>query len=334
MRNLRKLLKPGGCLLIGEGSNEGPMQAGVSFIFGPLSGWWRGVDEGRTLTPFINIPEWNDILKRTGFSGIDTMSPPLLLDTFGTILFVSQAVDDCVRLIRQPLSSAQDLLKVKQLILIGGQTGPVAHVSQEINNLLAPLFGNVRHFKTLEDLDDSISERNALILSLTKLDFPVFKDISPERWTAFRRLFEGEKTMLWITSGRLDHEPYTNMTVGFGRSAVHEEEDLRLQFLDIPDVNKADPQAIAENLIRLAAKHLESGDVLHTMEPETIMDGEGRQLVPRLRPIHDANDRLNSVQRPILHQVDVDDSPVELKWENEYFVRQLSRFGTIPNPRQ
>ncbi|KAL3294775.1 putative polyketide synthase [Colletotrichum asianum] len=329
MRNLRKLLKPGGFLLIGEGSNEGPMQAGASFIFGPLSGWWRGVDEGRTLTPFINIPEWSDILKRTGFSGIDTMSPPLLLDTFGTILFVSQAVDDRVDLIRQPLSSAQDLLQEKQLILIGGQIGPVVRVSQEINNLLAPLFGNVRHFKALEDLDDSILEPNALILSLTELDFPVFKDISPTRWTAFRRLFEGEKTMLWITSGRLDHEPYTNMTVGFGRSAVHEEEDLRLQFLDIPDASKADPQAIAENLVRLAAKHLESGDVLHTMEPEIIMDGEGRQLVPRLRPIHDANDRLNSVQRPILHQVDVDNSPVELKWENEYFVRQLSRFETV-----
>ncbi|KAK2776557.1 lovastatin nonaketide synthase [Colletotrichum kahawae] len=334
MRNLRKLLKPGGFLLIGEGSNEGPMQAGASFIFGPLSGWWRGVDEGRTLNPFINIPEWSDILQRTGFSGIDTMSPPLLLDTFGTILFVSQAVDERVGLLRQPLSSAQDLLQEKQLILIGGQTAPVAHVSQEINDLLAPLFGNIRHFKTLKDLDDSVLEPISLILSLTELDFPVFKDINPERWTTFRRLFEGEKTILWVTSGRLDHEPYTNMMVGFGRYAVHEEEDLRLQFLDVPDASKADPQAIAENLIRLAAKHLESGDVLHTMEPEIIMDAEGRQLVPRLRPIHDANDRLNSVQRPILHQVDMNGSPVELKWENEYFVRQLSRFETTSDSEQ
>lgn len=57
MRNLRKLLKPGGFLLIGEGNSEGPMQAGASYIFGPLPGWWRGVDEGRTLTPFVNVEE-------------------------------------------------------------------------------------------------------------------------------------------------------------------------------------------------------------------------------------------------------------------------------------
>lgn len=327
MRNLRKLLKPGGFLLIGEGSNEGPMQAGASFIFGPLSGWWRGVDEGRTLTPFINIPQWNEILKQNGFAGIDTMSPPLLLETFGTILFASQAVDERINFLRQPLLSSHGPMKQKHAILIGGETPPVANASKRIIDLLSPLTSHVLHFKSLEHIDDTILDPNAIILSLTELDSPVFKDIDPKRWAAFRRLFEGAKTVLWVTSGRLDHEPYTNMTVGFGRSAVHEEEDLRLQFLDVADATKADvPQAIAENLVRLAMKHLDDENILHTMEPEIIMDLRGRQLAPRLRPIHDANDRLNSGQRPIVHPINIDHSPVELQWENEYFTRQLSRF--------
>ena len=96
MGNLRKLLKPGGFLVIGEGSSDGQLQSGDGFIFGALPGWWLGVQEGRNLSPFVNAPQWDAILKRTGFSGIDTMSPPKFLETFGVILFVSQAVDDRV----------------------------------------------------------------------------------------------------------------------------------------------------------------------------------------------------------------------------------------------
>ena len=55
IRNLRKLLKPGGFLLIGEGSSEGMVQYGAGFIFVTLPGWWLGVDEGRTISPLASF---------------------------------------------------------------------------------------------------------------------------------------------------------------------------------------------------------------------------------------------------------------------------------------
>ena len=36
IRNLRRLLKPGGFLVMGEGSSDGAPQAGAGFIFGTL----------------------------------------------------------------------------------------------------------------------------------------------------------------------------------------------------------------------------------------------------------------------------------------------------------
>lgn len=171
-------------------------------------------------------------------------------------------------------------------------------------------------------LDDRLS-----IVSLTELEQPVFKDITPERWSGFRKLFVGEKTVLWLTSGRLEDEPYANMTVGFGRSAVHEEEDLVLQLLDITNRKHVDARTIAEAFARLAAKHPSDKDILYTMEPEVVTDPEGRQLVPRLCPIQGANDRLNCVQRPIVHMVDAKTTEFELQWDHDnYSIRQLSRF--------
>lgn len=326
MRNLRRLLKPGGFLLIGEGGSDGPLQAGAGFIFGPLPGWWRGVDEGRSLSPLIDVSQWDSILKCTGFSGIDAISPPRLLDTFGIILFVSQAVDERIELVRDPLSCSASTMN-KRVVIIGGQTSPVAHLAQELESIFTQLGSRVCVYKTLEQMDDSVLDAESTVVSLTELDFPVFKDITPERWYTFREIFETERSVLWLTSGRLEDEPYSNMTIGFGRSAVHEEDDLRLQFIDIPNISQIDARTVAEALIRLNAKGLDGEGILYTVEPEIIIDAEGRHLVPRLNPISAANDRYNSIQRPIINQIDVSKSAVELQQDgSSCTIRQLSRY--------
>ena len=329
MRNLRKLLKPGGFLIIGEGSSDGPFQSGDGFIFGALPGWWLGVDEGRNLSPFINVPQWDAILKRTGFSGIDTISPPKFLETFGVILFVSQAVDDRINFIREPLSFPIRT-DIKKLIIVGGQLQPVAQAVHELETIFKGFAGLIIVYKTLEDVDYSIVDAESTIISLSELDQPVFKDSTSERWYSFRQMFKAERTILWLTSGRIEDEPFSNMIVGFGRSVVHELENLRLQFLDVPDSSKIDSRTIAESLVRFHAKDIESDDLLYTAEPEIVIDAEGHQLVPRLQPIDAANDRYNSIQRPITHQVDVSKSVVELQSNgNSCTIRQLSRYETL-----
>ena len=332
MKNLRKLLKPGGYLIIGEGSSDGPLQAGDGFIFGTLPGWWRGVDEGRNLTPYIKVPQWDAILKRTGFSGIDTMSPRILLDTFGVILFVSQAVDTRVELIREPLSSSVSLA-TESVVIVGGETSPVAHLAQGLQEIFEKRAVQVHTYKTLEEMDDRILEAGTAVIGLTELDRPVFKEIQAERWYSFRKLFETERTMLWLTTGRLGDDPFSNMTPGFGRSARHEANGLRLQFLDVPQPDKVVPERVAEIFVRLCASELDDEGLLYTREQELVMDTEGRHLVPRLNPLPDANDRYNSIQRPIVHEIDPSKSVTELfQDESSCGIRELSRYEVAKNP--
>ncbi|KAF2129141.1 polyketide synthase PksF [Dothidotthia symphoricarpi CBS 119687] len=326
--NLRKLLKPGGLLVLGEGASDGAMQAGAGFIFGTLPGWWRGVDEGRTLSPLVNTSEWEVILKGAGFSGIDTMSPPQLFDAFGITLFVSTAIDERIEFARNPLSVIGNVMYDK-VVLIGGQTPPVAHLVQELQKVLVPLASHVLKYQSLEDLDETSLDGESVVISLVDLEHPVFKDITSERWYKFRKLFETKREVLWLTSGRLEDEPYCNMTVGFGRSAMHEESDLRVQYVDIADVEQLEANTVADYLLKFTSKLLDAKDILYTKEPEIIVDTQGRELVPRLFPITDANDRLNSVTRPISRQVDISESIVELNQnKNGPMLRQLSRYET------
>ena len=328
MGNVRKLLKPGGFLVISEGSSDGPLQSGDGFIFGTLPGWWLGVEEGRDLSPFVNVPQWDVILKRTGFSGIDTMSPPQFLETFGVILFVSQAIDDRIEFIRGPTSTSTSI-NIDKLVIVGGQTKVVADVVRGIEDIFRELGSKVVVYPTLEEVDHTTIDSEWSVISLSELDQPAFKDITSQRWYGLKKMFEVERTVLWLTSGRIEDEPFSNIILGFGRSAVHEVDDLRLQFLDIPDPKKIAPRSVAETLIRFRQKDLESDDRLYTAEPEIVVDTEGQQLVPRLQPISEANDRYNSIHRPILHDISASSATIELRNDgNSYSLREQSRYET------
>ncbi|KAG5745013.1 hypothetical protein H9Q70_012287 [Fusarium xylarioides] len=324
MHNLRRLVKPGGLIVIAEGSSDGPLQAGDSFIFGSLPGWWLGADEGRTLTPLVNVDDWDRILKNTGFSGIDTISPPEYRESLGIILFVSQAIDDRITLLREPLSARSRLDK---LVIVGGQTAYVNAMVQQLKDLIQA--DEISVYRSMEQVDHNMVGTGSVVVSLTELDAPVFKDMTPDRWRGFRGMFSQEKTLLWVTSGRLGDSPWSNMTVGFGRTAVQEIPGLRLQFLDIPNIKNCDPRVIAETLLRLHETRVDDGSTIMTaIEPEIIMNSEGRQHVARLHSIHTMNDRYNSAQHPVTHQVDIGKSVIELQLDTYGGspVRQLSRF--------
>ncbi|KAI1298194.1 hypothetical protein F5Y03DRAFT_386702 [Xylaria venustula] len=328
--NIRKLLKPGGLLVLGEGDSDGAMQAGAGFIFGTLPGWWRGVEEGRTLSPLVTAAEWEGILKGAGFSGIDTMSPPDLFDAYGITLFVSTALDERIEFARDPLTSTTGIV-FGRVVIVGGQTSPVGKLVRNLRHVLVPFTEDVIVCESLETLDDTMLDIESAVISLVDLERPVFQDLTSERWYKFRKLFEIGRSMLWLTRGRIDNEPYCNMTVGFGRSAMHEEENLHVQYVDIPDVDKVDARTIVQYLLRLNAKQLENDVINYTQEPEVVIDHEGRELVPRLFSIAEANDRLNSVTRPIFHQVDVTKSVVELCQDiksNNTSLRELPRYET------
>lgn len=336
MRNIRKLLKPGGFLVVGEGTNNGQPYGSEGFIFGSLPGWWLGVDKGRLLSPFVSYTEWERLLKCSGFSGIDSTAPQTFRDILGMTVFTAQAIDDRVSFLREPLKS--DLLhssaieySIKNLVVIGGSTAKTRPLVQLITSILKDRSLELHNFETLTAVEFGIIDADTTVVSLSELDKPVFKDITPEEWLAFKTLFSAPTKLFWVTSGRLHEEPFSNMTVGFARTAVFENLAMQFQNVDIADLGSLEPQTLVEKILRFHASASliasERSRLPWPFEPEIVVNADGQELVPRIRHIAARNDRYNSARRSIINEVDIAKFPAALHKDAEgWKLRELSRW--------
>ncbi|KAI0455320.1 putative polyketide synthase [Xylaria acuta] len=324
LRNIRRLLKPGGFLIVGEGQNAWEGAATMGFIFGPLSGWWVGAKEGRILSPYVPIQDWDKHLRAAGFSGVDTSPPKEFQESYSVFHFVSQAVDNYVSFLREPLHVSWEVPTIEKLVIIGGQTARTSHLVTRLQDIFASQTFVTRcySFLTLLDVDYQLVDASSTVLCLTELDSPVFKDITADRFMALRSLFQTGKTLLWVTSGRLADEPFSQMTVGLSRVAANEAPDLRIQQLEVADLAAATPEYLAKALLRFHATGRKNDNVLWSVEPEIINDSDGHQLLPRLEQIPELNDRYNSDQKLISHEVDIQalDLSVSLEYNNGSYI--------------
>ncbi|KAI1354752.1 putative polyketide synthase [Xylaria sp. FL0043] len=328
LRNIRRLLKPGGFLIVGEGQDAWEGAATMGYIFGPLSGWWVGANEGRVLSPYVPIQDWDKHLRAAGFSGVDASPPQEFQESFSVFHFVSQAVDDYVSFLREPLSVTWAVPTIEKLVIIGGQTARTSHLVSQLQDIFkSQCF--VKHcysFPTLLDVDYQLVDTSSTVLCLTELDSPVFKDITAERFNALRSLFQTGKTLLWVTSGRLADEPFSQMTVGLSRVAANEAPDLRVQHLELMDIGRTTAGYLAETLLRFHATARKNDHVLWSEEPEIVSDGDGHELLSRLGQVPELNDRYNSDQKLISHEIDFKSSDVPLSLEyndGSYIVTKL-----------
>ncbi|KAJ5740883.1 Acetyl-CoA synthetase-like protein [Penicillium malachiteum] len=310
MNNARRLLKPGGYLLLLEMTNNDPIRTGA--IFGTLPGWWLGMDDGRVLSPCITAAEWDSLLWQTGFAGIDTLTPDLDPLPFPCSLIAAQAVDDRVSFLRQPLATPAALLPagfpIPELVILGGQSTKASRLVGELRMLLRHYCDKVTWIKDVSKIDNNSISPSSVVLSLTDLDSPVFKSLTPEGFEGLKTLFGEAGRVLWIThNSRL--EPWTNMLVGFGRTQLCENPRLTLQLIDFPTLNECSSQLLVENLLRFAVTSLWSEtesntDVFWPLEPELVFES-GKKLVPRMVLDQRRNDRYNASRRRIHNMVDL-----------------------------
>ncbi|QSZ32279.1 hypothetical protein DSL72_001853 [Monilinia vaccinii-corymbosi] len=303
MKNVRTLLKPGGylCLLECTGHLER-----TGFLMAGLSGWWLGGADGRPYRPTISPPEWDTVLKKTGFSGVDAIINDFKDKSRYTVsVILSQALDDDVQKLRDPLQYSPSSAG-KDLIVIGGATAAT-------KSLLENLEQRVPSWKTRkttvlttwEEASKLTIPFGTTVLSVADLDEPVFKSMNAERLKGIQTVINSAESVLWVTTGCKADEPYANMAVGLGRSIVSEMPHLNLQFLDV-NLKENVEKIIGETLVRLevaiALRESRKENLLWSIEPEMIYEGEQLYL-PRVKPIKKLNDVLNSTRRVITEQV-------------------------------
>ncbi|KAH7350679.1 hypothetical protein BKA65DRAFT_243259 [Rhexocercosporidium sp. MPI-PUGE-AT-0058] len=325
LKNARKLLKPGGYLVMLEIVDNRPLRVGL--VFGGLPGWWVGREDGRRYAPTIELTQWNKILKKTGFSGIDTFTPlddPLV---YLASVFVSQAVDETILTIRRPLSSRVDRIPIANLLIIGGDSMESSRLIEEAEQLLRGRSQHVITATTLDELQGIEVPSMCTVLSLTEIDGPMFKTMSKDQWQILKNIFTAARNVLWLTRGYRCQDPYAAMTVGFMRCITYELPQLRTQLLDIDQSKVVNGTILAEMLLRLhIAEELETADqkdsLVWTAETEVVVENE-LLIIPRMKPQIFQNKRYNSARRPITKLSDLESCPITLEWlDVNYILRE------------
>ncbi|TWU75743.1 putative nrps-t1pks biosynthetic cluster [Metarhizium rileyi] len=301
MKNVRSLLKPGGYLIMLEVVSNDALRIGLPM--GGLPGWWLGAETGRTWGPTLTLPQWDDLLQRHGFGGIDTTSP-VIHRILPVHVFAAQAVDDRVDMLRSPLETVDDFpSSTSDLVIIGGETLNVHKACDRLQSLVQGHFGHVRRFRNILSLNEEGLAESSAVLMLAELDRPLFADMSAEKLEALKTLWRQGGNILWVTQGAKADSPHSNMSLGIGRCVRWEHPNITLQSLDVDNLSHATITLIAEQMLRiglLAEWSRKSGqeELLWSVEPEVYVEN-GLVVVPRAYPHKPANSRYNTCRRAI-----------------------------------
>jgi hybrid polyketide synthase/nonribosomal peptide synthetase ACE1 len=300
LKNVRRLLKPGGYLMLLEITNN--KLAAFTSMFGGISGWWAGCEDGRPYAPTMPLEDWNTVLRQSGFSGVDSTTPNRDQLAWPFSVISAQAVDSRVNYLRKPLYRSSNAPQISQITIIGGKSLEVAKIAEDIADIAGLRCQSVESFADLISAQSSVVPGQTVIC-LSDLEDPMFKSLTPEKMDALKIVLENSQTLLWVGRDSRD-QPYQQAMVGFLRCILHEMPDLSVQHLDIASGQKGVSTLIMEVALRLhTVSQWEASDaldqqLLYTKETELIFQLESL-YAPRMLPDPTRNDRINSQRRSV-----------------------------------
>ncbi|KAL8761091.1 MAG: hypothetical protein Q9184_002760 [Pyrenodesmia sp. 2 TL-2023] len=147
-------VKPSGFLIVGGLTSTDLLF--TSMTVGTLPGWWIGAESGRPWEPLLNLQQWDSQLRKAAFAGIDTVTPDISA-ALPMNFFVTQAADDQITLLRNPLVVKERPAGVRTngLAIIGGTTPLVRILGQETAQVLSHRFQNKQFFDSIKDFTTS-----------------------------------------------------------------------------------------------------------------------------------------------------------------------------------
>lgn len=318
LRNARGLLKPGGRLLMLELTDNDPIR--FSFIFGGLPGWWLGYNEGRKLSPCLPIEGWESILVKTGFSQIEAITPHNKTFPLPVSVILTQAFDDQVSFLNNPLSSEVPSLAADALTIVGNRTPCTMGLAESISRSVSRHYtSDIKQIASLEILhayELPLLGSVVILVDLEEDDDATFENLTIQRLDGLKKLFKQSKNIIWATSGSLASSPYRNMFRGLRRTVEKESPHLRVFMLDFGAQADISSDMIASRLLQLeAASAWKRDDKMSNLlwydEPEVLFR-DGHAFVPRVRLSFSRNRRYNSARRLTVDTVSLDKTVVSI----------------------
>ena len=249
LKNVRRLLKPGGKLVLFEFVKP---RLSWNMILGTFSDFWNGDTDPefpRTEGPFLTRAVWHEVLPRTGFRGVDMM-----LDHFtqhGEAAIIVATAHDTATTIPMTIQPSKGIYLVYR-----------ESVSSFISHC-AKYFQSSGVSVEVVALTSTFNLKKERVLSFVEADRPFFLDASETEWEAAKNLMLHSRSILWVTSGSLLRGNHPEYALVSGIACAVHTEDASSRLV-IADLDK-DELFLAQNheaLIQLEqrASNYQTGD--------------------------------------------------------------------------
>lgn len=305
MNNVRKLLKPGGKLVLVELTRE---SFTTSTVFGTLPGWFAGEEEDRTHGPSLTEEKWNELLRETGFNGLEFAMPD------GTIEEHRQG--------SMMVATASDLNSVsRQALNMGGSNFLIVH--EENSSELVSV-----EYLSQWLYDSGVKRVTTGCLSTCEpagKTCIVLSDLSGSHHWSSGEYFEQIKailttavSVLWVTKGALIDpiDPTANMVTGFVRTARVEygNKDILTLNLDPTTATAGGAKTGIKAIQALVAGYMLKSDTWQRSglprEPDyEFAERGGQLLIPRLVPNKPVQKSLDALLDPSASEMVLFDNP-------------------------
>lgn len=221
MRNLHRILKPGGHLIYMELIPT--FNPWVDLLWGLLPGWWLSKEEWRAKSPLLTEAQWDDVSRQAGFSGND--------------LVIRDHENDACHSWSMMISTAQSDNKGNGLPPDDPNIVLIVDPGESMQTAVAEqiLQGRKGMITNLADLHGISWHESDIVISLVELGASLVADMTEKDFGTIKQLIQQARKVLWVTSASIGDTVYpsSQVAVGFLRTMQLEFPEKQLVLLAI-----------------------------------------------------------------------------------------------------
>ncbi|KAI9742337.1 MAG: hypothetical protein M1818_003870 [Claussenomyces sp. TS43310] len=284
LRNVHKLLKPNGKLVLIEPSN--PDVSRIPLIFGLLPGWWLSVEEYRSWGPLLSDGSWDDELKKAGFAGADLCLRDYEDHRHTMSVIISTATK------HTSLESSPPIPKT--LIIVADQSAQEHPLVKEMEAELSFL-GVKAETVPYKDLPFK-DIRDTFCVSLLEIEKPFLYSIQGRDWEILQTIVRSATGIVWLTRGR-ENDPALGLVTGLGRGLLSE--TPHLNFIELTLKQSCSDVTAAKHAVKIIRKSTNQGPM--NQNENEYEEKDGVLYINRVVEANYLNDHLAaklSVQKP------------------------------------
>lgn len=273
MCNVQSLLKPGGKLLLYETVQPDYIRSG--FIAGLIEGWWAGEDDGRVWSPALTADQWDGVLRKTGFSGVDVDIPEYL---------DSECHESSVMISTASRSTASPPTPKPIYFVIDTTSAEQRKVYEEAQALLRGQYPEVVVDNGDLDLCATLPSLKSInFVFLQEMHTPLLSNMNRDTFMKLQNLVCHCNSFLWVTAGggQCSKRAEYSIVEGWTRALRAEDPSRRAATLAL-EIEDCVNQTQVSHIVRVLTDEVLDIEK-NTYEPEFVEVG-GVLQVTRVQP--------------------------------------------------